>query len=169
LNTLFLICGDGPLREELEQYAASAEISNVVRFLGWRTDVSDVLSASDCTILPSLSENLSLAALQSLMVGTPVVATSVGGMAEAIRHGETGLLVPPGSASTLAEALLWMVAHPEACREMGSRGRDDAQRRFTRQRMLDEYVACFASLSRPSLRTQLTYDMCPSGQPRDRS
>jgi glycosyltransferase involved in cell wall biosynthesis len=143
-----LVCGDGEHRAGLEKRCEAAGLKGIVRFLGWRSDLKEILRDSDVAVLPSVaSENLSLAVLESLIVGTPAIVTDVGGMAEAVRHGETGLVVPPASPRHLREAMLRFLADPEDARRMGQRARQDALERFTRRRMMDEYVRLFAELS----------------------
>lgn len=142
-----LVCGDGPLRAELEQQSTTAGLGDVIRFLGWRQDLPAVLQASDAVILPSVaSENLSVAVLEGLMAGVPAVVSAVGGMAEAVIDGQTGYVVPPADPTTLAAALEKMFANPPVTRQMGSAAVADAARRFTRERMMAEYVAAFADV-----------------------
>jgi glycosyltransferase involved in cell wall biosynthesis len=146
-NVCVLVCGDGALRGELEQQVGNAGLGAVVRFLGWRSDLPTVLHAADCTVLASVaSENLSVAVLESLMAGTPAIVTSVGGMPEAIRDGETGLVVPPVDSDSMARALSKMVAEPTRARQMGETARQDAHKRFTRDRMMNEYTKVFADV-----------------------
>jgi glycosyltransferase involved in cell wall biosynthesis len=96
-------------------------------------------------VLPSISsENLSLGALEALFLEKPVIATTVGGMREAVLDGETGLIVPIGSAAALREAMLRMIRNRDWARELGRRGRADALNRFTRELMIARYVSLFA-------------------------
>jgi glycosyltransferase involved in cell wall biosynthesis len=143
-----LICGDGPLYEELRQHCSRAGTDAIVRFLGWRSDLKRILHESDCTVLPSVaSENLSLAVLESLIVGTPAIVTAVGGMAEAVRHEQTGLVVPPASPVALAGAMQRMVSNRHWVRQLGAAAKADALTRFTRERMMTEYVSVLTTLS----------------------
>ena len=146
-DAVALICGDGPLRASLEAQCRELSLANQVRFLGFRRDLPAILAASDCTVLPSVeSENLSVAVLESLMAGTPAVVTNVGGMAEAVQSGVTGLVVPPADAEALASALLLMVSDRERAAAMGQAACEDAQTRFARRRMMDEYVDLFSQV-----------------------
>ncbi|WP_171473314.1 glycosyltransferase [Frigoriglobus tundricola] len=146
-NSCVLICGDGSLRPALEHFVSQSGLGGIVRFLGWRNDLPEILHAADCTVLSSVSsENLSVAVLESLMVGTPAVVTRVGGMAEAVREGETGYVVPPRDSAALAAAMLRLCSKQDLAREMRAAARRDAQVRFTRERMMAEYVAVFAEV-----------------------
>ena len=138
---LVLICGDGPARDELEQRCRAEGLQQIVRFLGWRNDLPQILRSSDCTVLPSIaSENASVAVLESLMAGTPAIVTSVGGMAEVVRHQITGLVVPPASGQALHDAMRQMMTDRIQTKQLGAQARQDALVRFTRTRMMAEYV-----------------------------
>lgn len=97
-----LVAGDGPEREALERRAGPG-----VRFLGPlpREDVLRLFRAADATLLPSTWENFPHTVVESLAVGTPVIATTVGGVPEVVVDGGNGLLVPPGDAAALASAI----------------------------------------------------------------
>lgn len=142
-----LICGDGPEQERLEAEVLRLGLSDVVRFLGWRSDLPQLLAACDAAVLPSVaSENLSLAILESLMLGTPAVVTDVGGMAEAVQDGVTGYVVPRGSADALGSAMARLAADRPLARRMGRAGQADARNRFGHERMTTAYVALFAEV-----------------------
>jgi glycosyltransferase involved in cell wall biosynthesis len=97
-----LVAGDGPEREEMERRA-----SDRVRFLGAlpRDEVLRLFRGADASLLSSTWENFPHTVVESLAVGTPVIATAVGGVPEVVRDGENGLLVPPGDATALASAI----------------------------------------------------------------
>lgn len=100
-------------------------------FLGFRTDVERVLAAVDVVVLPSLSEGFPLAILEAMACGKPVIATSVGGVPEAVADGETGLLVPPGQVGDLAQAIDRLLRNPDLCQRLGRAARDRVQRCFS--------------------------------------
>jgi glycosyltransferase involved in cell wall biosynthesis len=104
-GTVFALAGDGPLRPSLERRAEELGVSDRVLFLGRRADVPELLAACDVFALPSLYEGSSLAVLEAMAAGRPVVASSIGGTDELIEDGGSGLLVPPGDAEALAAAL----------------------------------------------------------------
>jgi glycosyltransferase involved in cell wall biosynthesis len=101
------LVGDGPERERLERQARDLGLTGRVRFTGslGRPQVLAHLAAARAAVLPSAWENLPHAAVEALSVGTPVVATAVGGVPEVVHDGENGLLVPPGDPTRLAGAL----------------------------------------------------------------
>ncbi len=108
----FLVVGDGPQRAALSAQVRRLGLEGRVILAGRRNDVPQVLPALDLFVLPSLSEALGIAAIEALASGLPVVASRVGGLPEVVVHGETGWLVPPGDAARLAEAILYVAAHP---------------------------------------------------------
>jgi glycosyltransferase involved in cell wall biosynthesis len=129
----------------LEREVARHGLQGIIRFLGWRDDLPDLVHAADCTVLPSVaSENLSVAVLESLMAGTPALVTAVGGMAEAITNEVTGLVVPVADSEALGMAMVRFVSEPGLALRMRSAAAEDARSRFTRVRMMQEYVNVFS-------------------------
>lgn len=110
-----LVAGEGPELERVRATAAALGLDGRVRFLGPldRQGVLALFRAADASVLSSTWENLPHSAVESLAVGTPVVATAVGGVPEVVRDGENGLLVPPGDAAALAEAIRRLAADSE--------------------------------------------------------
>jgi glycosyltransferase involved in cell wall biosynthesis len=93
-ETRFLVMGDGAIREELQNSTAGLGLADKVVFTGFRTDVPRLLADANLSVLPSLSEGLSNALLESMAAGTPVIAARVGGNPEVVEDGVPGLLVP---------------------------------------------------------------------------
>jgi glycosyltransferase involved in cell wall biosynthesis len=110
-SPLLAIVGEGPLRAALEETAAR-EARGRVRFLGWRDDVADFVAAADAFCLSSIWEGIPLAVQEAILLGTPVVATDVGGMGEVVGDRESGRLVPAGDPAALAAALDEVVEDP---------------------------------------------------------
>jgi glycosyltransferase involved in cell wall biosynthesis len=104
-NTHFIIIGEGALRPNLETQIRRLGLENRVHLLGKRPDVKDLLRAMDIFVLSSLWEGLPISILEAMASGIPIIATDVGGNSEAIKGGISGILVPPGNASTIAEAV----------------------------------------------------------------
>jgi glycosyltransferase involved in cell wall biosynthesis len=102
-----VIAGEGPDRKQLEERAAELGIAQRVRFLGAqpREQIVELFRAADATILSSSWENFPHTVVEALAVGTPVLAMAVGGVAEVVRDGENGLLVPAGDTAALGEAV----------------------------------------------------------------
>jgi glycosyltransferase involved in cell wall biosynthesis len=142
------LVGDGPARAELEALHRQLNLGGHVRFLGFRDDVRDLLTAADFFVLSSVSEGISLTLLEAMAMGLPVVATDVGGNREVVAEGTTGLLVPAQSPAALAEAMLGLVRDPERARRMGAAGRRRAEEKFDLRRVVREYEELYLSLLR---------------------
>lgn len=143
-----LIVGDGPARRMLRDLSERLGVAAWVKFAGSRRDIPRVLPLLDAFVMPSLYEGFGIAILEAMAAGKPVVATSVGGIPEFVKDGETGLLVKPGDAVALAEAMTKLLRDPDLARRMGSKGRDHAKDNFgiaTVVRQHEEvYEACLA-------------------------
>src|SRR5262249_53075972 len=104
-----VIAGDGPLKRALEERAATLGVASQVRWLGPRADVGDLVNATDLFTLSSEREGLSISVLEAMRGSRACVATRVGGNAEAVADGETGLIVAAHDPPALAVALSRMV------------------------------------------------------------
>lgn len=127
----WVICGTGPLRETLERRAQELDVARAVTFTGFSAAVPRLLAGADVFVLPSLHEGLGIAAIEAMAAGLPVIASRVGGLAEIVVDGETGILVPAGDAAALAAAIRRVAADPAWAHAAGQRGRTRALARFT--------------------------------------
>ncbi|HZE75279.1 MAG TPA: glycosyltransferase [Gemmatimonadales bacterium] len=127
----FVLAGDGPLRAELERLAAELNVADRCVFLGYRSDVSDLLAAADVFVLPSLFEGLPVSVLEAMAAERAVVATAIGGTDEAVTHEVTGLLVPPRDPAALAAAIRRLQADPQLAGRLAAAGRERVQREFS--------------------------------------
>jgi L-malate glycosyltransferase len=152
-NLEFLLVGDGPLRPELEVLAASLGLEHHVRFLGERHDVQAILTSIDISALPSRSESLSNAIIESMAVGLPVVATRVGGNCELVRDGETGFLVPVDDDASLADALEHLITRPDLRFAFANRAKEVAQASFSTDNVIRQYEQLYFSLLQRAGRT----------------
>lgn len=135
LDATFLLAGDGPLRAELEELARELGVADRCLFLGQRSDVADLLAASDLIVLPSLFEGLPLSVLEAMAAERPVVATRVGGTEEAVAHEMTGLLVPPSDPAALAAAIQRIRTDPLLADRLAVAGRKRVEAEFSADRM----------------------------------
>lgn len=141
-----LLIGDGPLRGELEALAKELHVKEEVLFLGSRQEIPELLALMDLAVLPSLEEGFPNAVLEAMAAGKPVVATKVGGIPEAVVHGETGLLVPPKDPEALAQAITSLLSDPELARKMGHAGRERVNKAFGLDRMIREMEGLYEEL-----------------------
>lgn len=145
-NVRFLLVGDGGLRAQLECRVSSLGLAEYVFFLGQRTDVPQILAASDIFVLPSLWEGLGLVLVEAGLAGLPVVATRVDGIVEVVEDGRSGFLVPPGDSRALAEALQALLGDAVLRERMGKEGRTIALQRFTMERIASQVAGLYREL-----------------------
>jgi glycosyltransferase involved in cell wall biosynthesis len=141
-NAEFLLVGDGPLRPELEREAADRGIAGRVRFLGDRRDIAAVLASIDVSVMPSASESLSNAILESMAAGVPVVATGVGGNIELAGEGR-GVLIAPNDDEDLAAGIERVLADPQFASAISRSAREFARANFTVERIRGQYRSLY--------------------------
>jgi glycosyltransferase involved in cell wall biosynthesis len=135
LKLKYLVGGAGPLRAELEKRAAHEGLQDTVDFVGFVSDAPEFLAGVDVFVMPSLYEGLGVAALEAMAGGKPVIASRVGGLAESVVDGETGILVAARDSTALADAIAKLAGEPERGREMGRKGRVRVHEHFSMERM----------------------------------
>ena len=139
-----ILVGDGPLLPDLMAQVRRDGLEERVTFMASTTDIPALLRTADVFVLSSRWEGLPLAIIEAMMSGLPVVGTRVGGVAEVMVDGETGLLVPPKDPEALASALNRLLEDAGLRRQMGEAGRRRALDRFTEARMLAETTAVYS-------------------------
>jgi len=138
-RTLLLLVGQGELEESLKGEVAKRRLDDHVRFLGFRSDVPELLSLLDVFVLPSLSEGLSMALLEAMAAGKPVVATRVGGNPEAVVDGDTGFLIDAESPESISDRVVRLLRDKAQAARMGERGRRRAHEKFSFRATVDQY------------------------------
>ena len=122
LSIKLIIAGDGRLRSELESQAAALGLAPQVSFLGARSDIADILRALDICVMPSLWEGLSIAMLEAMAAGLPLVISDVSGVAQAFGEEDCGIRVPPRDVAALAQAIRDLAQSPERRKKLGEAG-----------------------------------------------
>lgn len=140
------LVGDGPLQTALESHVRKLGLEGVVRFLGYRKDVPELLAASDLFVLPSRYEAMSISLLEAMAAGKPCVVTDVGDNARLIEQGSEGLVVPPEDETALAAALQRLLSDPSLRRAMGAAARQKA-RCYEVATMVQRIQAVYAEVS----------------------
>ncbi|MCI0627908.1 MAG: glycosyltransferase family 4 protein [Acidobacteria bacterium] len=143
-ETRLLVIGRGELEVALKEQVEQLAIGANVDFLGMRQDVPRLLSVLDAFVLPSLSEGLSLALLEAMAYGKPVVTTLVGGNPELIDHGRTGFLVQPENARDLADNLVKLLSDPGMMQQFGRQAAERVRQHFSMGQMADRYREVYA-------------------------
>lgn len=144
-DAVFVVVGDGALREPLARRAAELGLGPHVRFTGARGDARDVIARADVLVFSSDWEGLSLVALEALAAGTPVVSTDVQGMREAL-GADAGVVVDERSADALAQAVVSLLNAPNDRARMGDAGRARHRDRYSMDVMIDAYAAAYDRL-----------------------
>ncbi len=147
------IAGTGSHREALERRAQEAGIADRTAFLGQVEDMAGFYRSLDIFTLPSLTEGMPLTVLEAMASGIPVVASTVGGIPEAVRNNVDGLLVPPADTDALASALRRLLMNRELRIRMGESARQRAVEAFSLQRFFGEMM----ELYRQTLDTETRY------------
>jgi glycosyltransferase involved in cell wall biosynthesis len=127
------IAGRGPLEPALRALAAELGIVDSVRFLGHVSPIQGAIEDSVAVVVPSMGEGFGMVALEAMERARPVIAAAIGGLGELVQDGETGLLVPPGEAEPLQEAIVRVAGDFELAARMGEAGRRRALGRFLQQ------------------------------------
>jgi glycosyltransferase involved in cell wall biosynthesis len=142
-----VLVGDGPERHRLEGLARDLGVQGRIAVTGWTPHARAHVASFDVLAVPSRFEGFPLVIPEGMLAGVPTVASDVGSVAEAVVHGETGLLVPPEDHEALAAALRTLLADAERRRAMGARAREIARERFTARVMASAFEALYAEVA----------------------
>ena len=144
----FVILGEGELREQLERQIKDLGLERHVILAGFRPEIIGLIKSFDIFVMSSVTEGLGTSILDAMACAKPVVGTRAGGIPEAVRDEDTGLLVPPGDEAALAAALVRLLKDPALSARLGASGRQRAAEYFSVERMvsetLDVYQKCGA-------------------------
>ncbi len=151
----FLIVGDGPERARLEAIARRIGVHGAVRFLGTRSDVPEVLSLLDVFVLTSHMEANPVSILEAMSTEKPVVATRVGSVPETVIDGQTGYLVDPGDAESMAARVVELFGDRERAASLGRAGRAHVVAHWSIQRMVEGYQDLLAGIYESKAARQL--------------
>lgn len=142
-----LFIGDGPDKQDLQTQVSALQLSNDVFFAGFRRDVPQVLAAIDVLVIPSQWEGLPMALLEAMALARAVVAHDVGGIADVLRDGKDGVVVPPGNPDALTRALQNVLMDSKLRKEMGASARKRVEEKYSAK----ELSACYEALYREVL------------------
>lgn len=148
-----LVAGTGPFDNAYREEVRALGCEDMVSFLGFRKDAPDLIAAADLLILPSVAEAFGLVLTEALYLGTPVVATRVGGIPEIVDDGTEGILVPPADSHALAAAIVDLLNDSERRWRMSGAGREKILRKFNFENMVRRYEAIYENATGPRLWT----------------
>jgi glycosyltransferase involved in cell wall biosynthesis len=147
---ILALAGDGELRESLKAQVRRLELDSVVRFLGFRDDVPDLLKAADLFVLPSHMEGLCSTLIDVMVARTPIVATTAGGIPDLLgqRQSEPAVatLVPPRDPAALACAIVEAIRDSERNKPLVDRAEQRALRLFTHDQMVERTLSVYREL-----------------------
>ena len=152
-NVSFNIAGDVLERDyfaELQTLVLDLNLSDRFHFVGGITNLREHLSAADIFVLPSRSEGFSNAIVEAMAAALPVVATNVGGNAEAVKDGVSGFLVPKDDPAALSEAITKLLSDPSRAKAMGMAGKALAAEHFTTEAMMHRITTAYGNLLAPN-------------------
>ncbi|MCD4665495.1 MAG: glycosyltransferase [Bacteroidales bacterium] len=144
-DTKCIFVGSGSYRKELEKKVQMLHLEKNILFLGFRDDIAELLVMMDIFILPSLSEGMPNAVLEAMACSIPVVATSVGGIPEAIINRESGILVPPGDPQALAEQIINLLNISEFRKKIADGARERIKNYFSNDRQFMKFQTLYQS------------------------
>ena len=140
------LAGDGPQKQTLIRIADNLKISDRVRFLGWRSDTSNLLAAADALICPSRHEPLGNVILEAWVQGKPVIAAASDGPKELITSGKNGFLCEIDNPANLADTIKLLLRDANLAEELASEGRKTYERNFSKKIIVKQYTDFFDKL-----------------------
>jgi glycosyltransferase involved in cell wall biosynthesis len=147
LDVHFVICGDGPILEELK--SKSVELNIPIQFLGWQTEIEPILSFSDLVLLTSENEGMPVSLIQAQMAGIPVLTTDVGSASEVMINEESGFCLKY-SAKDFVDKIEILIGNPEMQKLFGKVGRSNALEKFSHSRLVSDHLKLYTTLTSQS-------------------
>jgi glycosyltransferase involved in cell wall biosynthesis len=147
LSWYLTLVGDGSGQPDAERLVKELGLTELVTFAGVRPDVEELLAASSIFVLSTWREGFPISVLEAMRAGLPVVASRVGGIAEAVTEGTTGLLFKAGDHAELRKCLATLINNPLLRRQMGEAGRERFLECFTLELMVEQTVAIYHKLA----------------------
>jgi glycosyltransferase involved in cell wall biosynthesis len=137
---------DGGVRQQLDEQVRRLGLEREILFAGSQRDIPRIMHAFDILLLASHEEGFSNVLLEGMAAGKPIVATDVGGNAEAVVDGETGIIIPPRNPQAIATALQRLLENPELRRTMGEKGRQRVREHFSREKLIQNMDRLYTDL-----------------------
>ncbi len=143
VNAKLVLVGDGPDRSECERLARELDLINSVVFLGKQDALGDILNAADLFLIPSQAESFGLSALEAMSCGLPVIASSVGGLPELVRHNETGFIAEFGDVERMAKYASDLLTNEKKYKLFSTAARERATTQFGKSLIIPQYEAYY--------------------------
>ena len=145
-NARLMLVGDGPERPKVDRLIDSLDLRKNIIVTGYRSDVAQIMQCADALVLCSETENAPLTILEGMSCGLPIIATRVGGIPEQVQDGKNGFLVPLKNPEAIAEAALRLGADYKLLLKMGEASRNIVLDRFTKDRVVEQYLEVYKSI-----------------------
>ncbi len=142
----FLVIGDGERRQALEQQVDALGLRAVTYFLGWRADLDRLYADLDVVVLTSRNEGSPVALIEAMAAGVPVVSTAVGGVADVVADGTSGLLAAMDDDEAVARHVLTLLGDPDRAAAMGRHGRARVVATYSADRLVADIEALYSDL-----------------------
>ena len=144
-KTLLVLVGKGEQENELKKQVENLGLTDKVLFLGWRSDVEEIMACFDLLVLPSLNEGMGRVLVEAMAVGLPIVASNVGGISDLVKDGKNGLLVPPADAQALERAISGLLKDKARRKQLGKAGKKMC-RPYSAEAMVEQINDLYARL-----------------------
>ncbi|HUO09769.1 MAG TPA: glycosyltransferase family 4 protein [Phycisphaerae bacterium] len=150
-ETFLTLIGDGPVREDLTRLAEVLDLQDRIRFLGnvGQSVIHQHYAAADLFVLPSFAEGVPVVLMEAMAARCPVISTRIAGISELIEHGASGLLVVPGRADLLADAMEQLLLNPRAAQRMASVALEKIRRDFNLEGIIPQLAHIFRRVLAP--------------------
>jgi glycosyltransferase involved in cell wall biosynthesis len=145
-DAVLVYIGKGELEVDLRAEAMKISANGRINFLGWRSDIHEIMPVFDIFVLPSLNEGMGRVLVEAMAAGKPIVASNVGGIPDLVKHNHNGLLVPPGDEKALAAAIMQLINDPGKAKLLGQRGRALCHK-FSVESMIEKIDDLYTELS----------------------
>lgn len=145
---VWLIAGKGSFEEEFRRQVTELGCDDVVKFIGFRKDIPDLMSTADVFVLPSVAEAFGVVFAEAIYLGTPIVATKIGGIPEIVTEGVDGKLIPPADSDAIAETVADLINNPEKLKSLANTSKQKVIDRFEFEDMTRQYEAVYEDLIR---------------------
>lgn len=142
-NVYYAVVGDGPYRQHLEELSVSLGVSKHVLFMSYRSNIPEILAASDLFVLPTLVEALPTVLFEAMAAGVPIIVSEVGGVPEIIEHDVNGVLLPPAEPALLIEACLRLLLDKDLCNRLSAAAKATVANRFDVRRQAGNLLALY--------------------------
>lgn len=144
----YFILGDGPLSDNIYALAAELGLTNDVHFLGFRDNVPSLLAKMDLVLMTSDHEGTPMSLLEALTLQVPIIAHAVGGIPDVLDHGNCGTLISQNRPADFAHAIRTFIDEPQPFREKAKRGYEYVRKRYSANRMAEDYMKLYGRLIR---------------------